>query len=302
MKSREFPVESGHQGQRLDVFIFTVAGLPSRSFGLKLIKNGFVTVNGKKAKAGYALVAGESVQVLLPDPTPSEIMPQEIPLKILYEDEDIVVVDKPRGMVVHPGAGHRRDTLVNALLGACKDLSGIGGVERPGILHRLDKDTSGVLVVAKNDTAHLSLAAQLKNHSVKRIYLGLIYGHIKPEEGTISAGIGRHPERRTRMTVLQKGGKSAVTHYRTLQKFRDHSLMEFRLETGRTHQIRVHMSYKDHPLVGDAVYAAKRPDYGLDGQALHAAVLGFIHPRTKIYMEFNSELPDEIKRVMALMN
>lgn len=224
-------------------------------------------------------------------------MPEEIPLDIVYEDADLVVVNKPRGMVVHPAAGNYRGTLVNALLNHCRDLSGINRALRPGIVHRLDKDTTGLLVVAKNDTAHLDLACQIKERRVKRQYLALVHGH-PPQEGTVDAPIGRHPVHRKKMAVEPRHGRPAVTHFRVLERYPGYALVEARLETGRTHQVRVHMAYIGHPLLGDPVYAPRRPRLGLAGQALHACTLGFRHPRTGEYLEFRAPLPRDFEEVL----
>jgi 23S rRNA pseudouridine1911/1915/1917 synthase len=283
-------------GERVDLFLAQTGFWPSRSFVQKIINNGGVTIGSKTVKAGYRLEEGDRLTVIWEDPKPLTAEPERIPLDILYEDSDLVVVAKPKGMVVHPAAGNYRGTLVNALLNHCHDLSGIGGVIRPGIVHRLDKDTSGVLVIAKNDFAHLNLAAQIKSRSMKRIYKVLVHGN--PEEsGRIEAPIGRHPVERKKMAVVANG-KTAATNYKTLEYFKDYALLEARLESGRTHQIRVHLSYLGYPVVGDAVYGWKKEMVPVSGQALHAEVLGFIHPRTLKYLEFSKEIPDEMQRAI----
>lgn len=283
-------------GERVDLFLAQTGFWPSRSFVQKIINNGGVTIGSKTVKAGYRLEDGDRLTVIWEDPKPLAAEPERIPLDILYEDSDLVVVAKPKGMVVHPAAGNHRGTLVNALLNHCHDLSGFGGVIRPGIVHRLDKDTSGVLVVAKNDFAHLNLAAQIKSRSMKRIYKVLVHGN--PEEsGRIEAPIGRHPVERKKMAVVANG-KNAATNYKTLEYFKDYALLEASLETGRTHQIRVHLSYLGYPVVGDAVYGWKKEMVPISGQALHAEILGFIHPRTSKYLEFSKEMPDEMQRAI----
>jgi len=283
-------------GERVDLFLAQTGFWPSRSFIQKIINNGGVRVGSKTVKAGYRLEEGDQLTVTWEEPKPLVAEPERIPLDILYEDSDLVVVAKARGMVVHPAAGNQRGTLVNALLNHCHDLSGIGGVIRPGIVHRLDKDTSGVLVVAKNDFAHLNLAAQIKSRSMKRIYKVLVHGN-PAESGRIEAPIGRHPVERKKMAVVTNG-KPAATNFKTLEYFMDYALLEARLESGRTHQIRVHFSYLGYPLVGDAVYGYKKEPVPISGQALHAVTLGFIHPRTSEYLEFSKEIPDEMEKAI----
>jgi 23S rRNA pseudouridine1911/1915/1917 synthase len=296
MRLRRLIADSSAQGQRLDQFLSATGIWPSRSFAQKLISAGGVTSNGKILKPSFRLEPGVEIQISWEDPEPLTVTPEAIPLEILYEDHDLVVVNKPRGMVVHPAAGNYHGTLVNALLEHCRDLSGIGGVIRPGIVHRLDKDTSGVLVVAKNDLAHLALAAQIKNRSMKRIYKVLVHGS-PPESGRIEAPIGRHPIERKKMAVV-RGGKTAVTNYRALEYLGAYSLVEIKLESGRTHQIRVHLSYLGYPVVGDPVYGRNKEVVPIYGQALHAATLGFTHPRTGEYMEFSSEIPEVMQQAM----
>lgn len=272
----------------------------SRSFVQKLIKEGNVLVNGKAVKAGYKPVIGDEIVLTLPALTEPCAAAENIPLSILYEDADIIVVDKQKGMVVHPAAGHYTGTLVNALLYHCKDeLSGINGVMRPGIVHRIDMDTTGALVVCKNDMAHSILAEQLKEHSITRKYYAIVHGVIKEAEGTVNAVIGRHPAERKKMAVNVKNGREAVTHYRVLSSNKGFSYIECQLETGRTHQIRVHMASLHHPILGDTVYGPSKPYFSsLQGQTLHAGTLGFLHPSTGSYMEFEAPLPAYFKDLL----
>ncbi|MBE6757370.1 MAG: RluA family pseudouridine synthase [Ruminococcaceae bacterium] len=278
-------------GKRLDVFL--AEQLPmTRSAIQALMENGAVTADGKKVAKNYRLRGGEDVTVMIPDVVPCEAVAQEIPLNIVYEDEHLLVVNKPKGMVVHPAAGHTDGTLVNALLAHCKgSLSGINGVLRPGIVHRIDKDTSGLLIVAKNDNAHQGLAAQIKEHSFTRIYEAMIVGHLTDSQGTVDAPIGRHPVDRKKMAITPKNSKSAVTHYRVLAEYSGYSHVQLKLETGRTHQIRVHMASLGHPVAGDTVYGSKKDPHNLNGQCLHAKDIGFIHPVTGKELYFTSDLP-----------
>ena len=256
-------------------------------------KNLKITVNGKAVKANYKIQAGDLVQTTLPDLTEPDILPENIPLDILYEDDDVLVINKPKGMVVHPANGHTSGTLVNAIMYHCQgNLSGINGVMRPGIVHRIDKDTTGALLVCKNDTAHRDLAQQLKAHTIKRRYRAIVAGNLKEDEGTVEGPIGRHPIDRKKMAINYKNGKDAVTHYKVLERFGNATYIECRLETGRTHQIRVHMTSLGHPLLGDEIYGSGKNPYHLQGQTLHAMVLGFVHPRTGEYMEFSAPLPE----------
>ncbi len=284
-------------GERLDLFLSRFGLWPSRSFVQKIIANGGVTIDGKVLKASYRLEEGDRITVSWEEPKPLMAEPEAIPLDILYEDADLIVVNKPRGMVVHPAAGNYRGTLVNALLDHCRDLSGIGGVIRPGIVHRLDKDTSGILVAAKNDFAHLHLAAQLKARTMKRVYQVLVHGN-PPESGRVEAPIGRDPVARKKMAVVANG-KPAATNYRVVEYFSKFALLEARLESGRTHQIRVHLSYIGYPVVGDPLYGRKREIVPISGQALHAGMLGFIHPRSSEYLEFSKPAPDEMQKAIA---
>lgn len=281
-------------GERIDKFLSCRLEEVSRSYIQKLIKEGHVSVNGKPVKANYKLGAGDEISVEIPEAKEPDILPEDIPLDILYEDQDILVVNKPKGMVVHPAAGHYSGTLVNALMYHCKDsLSGINGVMRPGIVHRIDMDTTGSLLVCKNDEAHRILAEQLKEHTIRREYHAFVYGNIKEDTGTVDAPIGRHPTDRKKMSINHKNGKQAVTHYEVLERFGNFTYIRCRLETGRTHQIRVHMASLHHPLLGDEVYGpSSRPPFpGLKGQVLHAKILGIYHPATGEYMEFDAPLP-----------
>ena len=286
-------------GVRLDRFL--AAELPelSRSHLQNLIKQGQVLVNGIPAtKSGQNLVGGELVELTLPDAEEVPLIAENIPLDIYYEDTDIIVVNKPQGLVVHPAAGHQSGTLVNALLGHCGDLSGINGQIRPGIVHRLDKDTSGLLVAAKNDAAHIGLAEQWSDHSVKRIYHALLHGVMKENSGIVDAPIGRHPRDRKKMAIETTHGRDAVTNYRVLQRLPDFTYCECELKTGRTHQIRVHLAHIGHPVLGDPTYGPKKPPLKLDGQVLHAKTLGFKHPCTGEYLEFDSPLPDYFQQLL----
>ena len=290
--NRFFTVDRG-EGERIDKYLSSEMPELTRSHIQKLIKDGSVEVNEKPVKANYRLCFDDSIKVSVPEPKEPEIAAEDIPLDILYEDDDIIIVNKPKGMVVHPAPGHYSGTLVNALMFHCGSrLSGINGIMRPGIVHRIDMDTTGSLIICKNDVAHQSLAAQLKDHSIRRIYVAIVHGNIKEDEGTIDAPIGRHPTDRKKMSTKAKNGRRAVTHYRVLERFGDYTYIQCELETGRTHQIRVHMASIGHPLLGDAVYGpGKCPFKGLEGQTLHAKTLGIIHPRTGEYLEVEAPLP-----------
>lgn len=290
---REFFVEN-EGGVRIDRYLSEQMENLSRSYLQKILKDGGVLVNGKPVKSNYKVAAKDEICLEIPDAVEPEIEAEEMDLDILYEDADIILVNKPKGMVVHPAAGHYTGTLVNGLMYHCKeDLSGINGVLRPGIVHRIDMDTTGVLIVCKNDKAHNSIAEQLKVHSITRTYYAIVHGVLKEDEGTILAPIGRHPIDRKKMSINEKNGKDAVTHYHVLERFRHYTYISCNLETGRTHQIRVHMASLGHPLVGDYVYGpAKCPFSGLQGQTLHAGVLGIQHPTTNEYMEFRAPLPE----------
>lgn len=293
-------VEKEFDNIRLDLYLSQIFEEKSRSYFQEIIKNGNVLINNKEKKRNYKLKLGDNIEVNIPEPKLLEIEPEDIEVDILYEDKDIIVVNKPQEMVVHPAPGLYSGTLVNALLNHCTDLSGINGVARPGIVHRIDKDTSGVLVVAKNDKSHNNLAVQFKEHSISRVYMALVEGTIKNEQGTIEAPIGRHPVDRIKMAVV-KNGRHAVTHYKVIERFKSHTLVECRLETGRTHQIRVHMSHIKHPLVGDPVYGYKKQRFNLKGQMLHARLLGFVHPSTGKYVEFQSEVPEYFKKIVKIL-
>lgn len=310
MLRRELIFPEGEGDERLDHFVARLVGELTRSAAQRLIETGLVTVAGAAAKPALKLRGGEHVVVIIPPPEPAEAEPEDIPLEILYEDSDLVVVNKPAGMVVHPGAGNPKGTLVNALLGHCHDLSGVGGELRPGIVHRIDKDTSGVLVIAKNDRAHLELARQFKVHSCKRVYLAFVYGSPKADKGKIEGAIGRHPQDRKRMSGMAKRGKHAVTHWQVIGRYDGISFLRLRLETGRTHQIRVHLSEAGHPLVGDPLYGGagrvttisdtllRSLVKGLGRQALHAKTLGFVHPASGAYLEFDTELPEDMAQLL----
>ena len=287
-----FEVPADCDGERLDLVLGQALSGLSRSAAQKLMENGLVTCGGRAVKKNARVQAGDLVSVTLPDPEPAEARPENIPLDVVFEDDDIIVINKPRGMVVHPAPGHADGTLVNALLYHCgSGLSGIGGVIRPGIVHRIDKDTSGLLVAAKNDAAHAALSSQLADHSLSRVYRAVVCGRLRDDEGTIDAPIGRHPTDRKRMTVTEKNSRPAVTHYRVLARYNGYTYVECRLETGRTHQIRVHMAHIGHPLLGDTVYGRKKPEKGLVGQCLHAIRLELIHPATGQPMTFDAPLP-----------
>lgn len=279
-------------GIRIDRYLSEYYTDFSRSYLQKLLKDGGVLVDGKIVKSNYKVSSGERILMEIPEAVEPKILPEEIALDILYEDADIILVNKPKGMVVHPAAGHDSGTLVNALLAHCGDLSGINGVLRPGIVHRIDRDTTGVLVACKNDIAHNAIAEQLKVHSITRVYFAIVHGRISEDEGTIDAPVGRHPTDRKKMSINEKNGKPAVTHYHVLQRSEGFTYLECRLETGRTHQIRVHMASAGHPLLGDSVYGPAHCPYpGLQGQTLHAGILGLIHPRTGEYLEVQAPLP-----------
>ena len=283
-------------GERIDSYIASVTEL-SRSNVQKLIEGGAILVNGKTCKANYKLRAGDVAEIQMPEPEDIEALPENIPLDIIYEDSDIIVINKARGMVVHPAAGNYTGTLVNALLYHCKDLSDINGVRRPGIVHRIDKDTTGLLAVAKNNSAHLALAEQLQDHTMSRVYYAVVEGIIGENSGTVNAPIGRHDSDRKKMAVNTRVGKPAVTHFEVLERLDNCTLVKCRLETGRTHQIRVHMAYTGHPVTGDPVYGIKNTR-GMDGQALHAGELTLIHPATGEPVTFKAPLPEDFEKLL----
>ncbi|SEA19775.1 RluA family pseudouridine synthase [Selenomonas ruminantium] len=288
------------KGQRLDVFVVEHCPELSRSHVQKLIEQGMVLVDGAQRKANYKLRGTEEVQVSVPEAEPITAAPEDIPLDILYEDKDIIVVNKARGMVVHPASGVYSGTLVNALLHHCQDLSGINGEIRPGIVHRLDKDTSGVMVCAKNDTAHLDLAEQIRTKTAHRTYWAIVHGNIKEEAGIIKGDIGRHPTDRKKMAIVRENGKPAVTHFKVLERFGEYTLVECKLETGRTHQIRVHMTSIGHPLVNDPKYGPKKSSpFAIQGQALHSLQLTLTHPVTKEEMTFTAPVPSDMEKILT---
>lgn len=290
-------------GIRLDKFISVADVGLSRSAAVNLIENSGVTVNEKQVDKKHRLSVGDVLVLQIPDPVPYEAKAENIPLDIVYEDDYLLVVNKPKGMVVHPAAGNYDGTLVNALLYHCgESLSGINGVLRPGIVHRIDKDTSGLLIVAKNDFAHAHLAKQIKDHSFTREYEAVVFGNLKDNEGTVDAPIGRNPNDRKKMCVTTKNSKNAVTHYSVIRRYKGYTHIKCILETGRTHQIRVHMAYLGHPVAGDAVYGVKNEKVSFTGQCLHARKIGFVHPKTEEYLEFTSQLPDYFNDFLTKLN
>lgn len=303
MKMESFEVEAEQEGERLDKFLSIIYPEFSRAFFQKLIKSKQVSVNETPQKASYCVKIEDIVTVEIPDAVETTIEPENIPLDILYEDDDVLIVNKPKGMVVHPSAGHYSGTLVNAIMYHCKDtLSGINGEIRPGIVHRIDMDTTGSLIVCKNDEAHVNIAQQIKEHSVNRIYVGIVCGYVKEDSGTVEGAIGRHPIERKKMAINEKNGKPAITHYKVLERFKNYTYMQFKLETGRTHQIRVHMASIGHPLLGDTLYSSGRsPFKHLQGQCLHAKTIGFIHPKTGEYMEYSAPLPEYFEKLLCLL-
>ena len=300
MQEYIFQITEEQEGERIDKCLSMLIDSLSRSYIQKIIKDGQVFVNGKAVKGSYAVKVDDEVQFTLPDSQKPDIVPENIPLDILYEDEDVVVVNKPKGMVVHPAAGHYSGTLVNALMYHCgEQLSGINGVMRPGIVHRIDMDTTGSVIVCKNDKSHNFIAQQLKEHTIVRRYRAIVHGVLKEDQGVVDAPIGRHPVERKQMAINYKNGKEAVTHYTVLQRFKGYSYVECRLETGRTHQIRVHMASIGHPLLGDNVYGPKKcPIPKLKGQTLHAMILGFIHPTKQEYIETCAPLPEYFEHLL----
>jgi 23S rRNA pseudouridine1911/1915/1917 synthase len=293
-------LEADTEGIRMDTFLAERLPDMSRSSVQKLLERGLITLNGKPVRKNHRITRGEFFDVTLPEPVRTETQAQEIPLDIVYEDGDVIVVNKPRGMVVHPSPGHPDGTLVNALLAHCgASLSGIGGEIRPGIVHRIDKDTSGLVIAAKNDAAHLSLSAQLKSRALSRVYEAVVIGSVKNDSGTVDAPIGRHPTDRKRQAVTAKNARNAVTHYEVIGRYNGYTHVRCRLETGRTHQIRVHMAHIGHPVLGDLIYGRKKPEKGLAGQCLHAKELKFVHPRTGLQIELKTELPPYFSEVIS---
>ncbi|MCI9320643.1 MAG: RluA family pseudouridine synthase [Lachnospiraceae bacterium] len=301
MEPFRFEITEEMEDERIDKCLSMLIDSLSRSFIQKLIKDNAVTVDGVPVKGSYRVKADEIVEFELPESVEPDIEPENIPLEILYEDKDVIIVNKPKGMVVHPAAGHYSGTLVNALMYHCGgELSGINGVLRPGIVHRIDMDTTGSVIACKNNTAHAVIAEQLKEHTVTRRYVAVCYGCLKEDEGTIDKPIGRHPAERKKMAVNERG-RRAVTHYRVLKRFEKYTYIECRLETGRTHQIRVHMASIGHPLLGDEVYSNRKCPFHLQGQTLHAKVLGFIHPSTGEYVEVEAPLPEYFSRLLSIL-
>lgn len=301
---KEYVVCDSYKGLRIDKYLSGQDSSMTRSYLQKLIGEGLVLVKDQPVKSNYKVSAGDRIMISIPQPEPLNIEPEKLPLSILYEDQDIIVVDKPKNMVVHPAPGHPGHTLVNGLMYHCqKELSGINGIMRPGIVHRIDRNTTGALVVCKNDKAHQFLAQQLKEHSITRRYEAIVHNHFKQPEGTVDAPIGRHPVDRKKMAVNYKNGREAVTHYQVIKELAQNlSYIECRLETGRTHQIRVHMTSISHPLLGDDVYGRTKAKFNLEGQTLHARILGFIHPSTHEYMEFEAPLPEYFKELLNTLS
>lgn len=305
MNNREFEdifeinIEKEHAGERIDKLITDMLSSGySRSYVQKLINNENVMVNEKPVKSNYKVSENDIVKIMIPYPEELNIEPENIPLDIVYEDDDVILINKPKGMVVHPSAGHYSGTLVNALMYHCTNLSGINGVMRPGIVHRIDMNTTGIIVACKNDAAHISLSNQLKEHSITRYYYAICHNCFNEPSGTVDAPIGRHPVDRKKMAINFKNGKEAITHYEVIENLKNYAFIKCKLETGRTHQIRVHMASISHPLLGDDVYCNAKCSFDLQGQTLHAGVLGFIHPRTGKYVEFEAPLPDYFEKVL----
>lgn len=302
MDEFRFVVTEEWEDERIDKCINSLIDSLSRSYIQKLIKDGQVFVNGNPVKANYRIKTEDEIVFQIPESVEPDIKPEDIPLSVLYEDEDILIVNKPKGMVVHPAAGHYSGTLVNAVMYHCKgQLSGINGIMRPGIVHRIDMDTTGSIIICKNDSAHNCIAAQLKEHSITRKYRAICHGVLKEDEYTIHKPIGRHPVERKKMAVNEKNGKDAVTHVKVLKRFEKYTYIECELETGRTHQIRVHMASIGHPLLGDEVYGTAKSSFKLEGQTLHAMTLGVIHPKTGEYLEVNAPLPEYFEHLLAIL-
>lgn len=303
METFRFQISEEMEDERIDKCVSLLIDSLSRSFIQKMIKEERVLVNDKPVKGSYRVKTDDEVAFELPKSVEPDIVPENIPLEILYEDKDVIVINKPKGMVVHPAAGHYSGTLVNALMYHCgKDLSGINGVMRPGIVHRIDMDTTGSLIVCKNDKAHNSIAEQLKVHSINRRYHAICHGVLKEDEGVIDKPIGRHPQERKKMAVNEKNGKHAVTHYKVLKRFAQYTYIECVLETGRTHQIRVHMASIGHPLLGDEIYSNRKSNFKLQGQTLHAKILGFQHPSTGEYVEADAPLPEYFEHLLEILD
>ena len=303
MEQFTYQIGLGEDDERLDKWISSALPDLSRSYIQKCIKDGAISVNGKPGKAGYRLRVDDEIVFCIPEAAEPAIEAENIPLDILYEDEDILVINKPKGMVVHPAPGHYSGTLVNAVMYHCKDqLSGINGVLRPGIVHRIDKDTTGSLVICKNDFAHNAIAGQLKEHTITRKYRAIVHGVIRQENGTICASIGRDHKERKKMAVNEINGKPAITHYTVLERFREYTYIECQLETGRTHQIRVHMASIGYPVLGDELYSRRNSPYHLDGQVLHAMVIGFMHPATGAYVEVTAPLPEYFEHLLHILS
>ena len=302
LKEFQFIVSEESEEERIDKYLNELMDSVSRSYIQKLLSDGNITVNGRNVKSNYKVRQEDDIRIFLPTAITPDIVPENIPLSILYEDDDVIVVNKPKNMVVHPAPGHYNGTLVNALLYHCAgNLSGINGVLRPGIVHRIDKNTTGSVIACKNDFAHASIAQQLKEHSIVRKYHAIVCGNLKEEEGTIHTLIGRHPGDRKKMAVVKSGGKDAITHYRVLQHFEKYTYVECVLETGRTHQIRVHMASIGYPLLGDEVYGAGKVPFHLEGQWLHAKILGFCHPSTNRYIETDAPLPEYFEKLLHIL-
>ena len=302
MEELLFNVTEDYEGERIDKYLSFFVDSFSRSYLQKLIAGNQITVNGQNIKASYNLKTDDHIIVKLPESVIPDIKPEDIPLDILYEDDDVIVVNKPKNMVVHPSAGHYSGTLVNALMFHCRDnLSGINGVLRPGIVHRIDKDTTGSVIACKNDKAHNEIAEALKEHSITRKYHAIVHGVIEENEGTIKTQIGRNPKDRLKMAVVSQGGKKAVTHYRVLKRFNDYTYVECVLETGRTHQIRVHMAHINHPILGDTLYSDRKEPFKLEGQCLHAKILGFLRPSDHEYIETDAPLPEYFKHLLDIL-
>lgn len=297
-----FEITPEMEGERIDKCISNYVETLSRSYIQKIIKEGKAYINDAPVKSNYKVRVDDKVQFTIPDCEEPDIPPQDIPLDIIYEDKDVLIVNKPKNMVVHPAPGHYEGTLVNAIMYYChNDLSGINGVLRPGIVHRIDKDTTGSLIICKNDEAHRKIAEQLKEHSITRKYRAIVYGRISNDEGVVDAPIGRHPTDRKKMAINERNGKPAITHYKVLERFEKYTYIECQLETGRTHQIRVHMTSIGHPLLGDEVYGNAKCPFKLEGQTLHAMTIGFIHPSTNQYVEYEAPLPEYFERLLQIL-